>query len=321
MSDPAEKEHKDSGHFIWHDLMTQDADQASAYYSELLGWQIKELPMGEMTYRMIHVGQTGIGGVVALADASMPCHWLGYVSTPDVAATVQRVQELGGAVGVPPTEIPDVGTFAVLRDPQGALFSTMEPAHAKAPQDPGSLARGMACWTELWTPDPVAADRFYGEVFGWRSETKDLAEMGSYYLQNAGENQVGGIMKSPDPEALPYWCPYFQVAGIEEQTRRAKDLGGEVIMPVREIPEVGQFSLAEQPVDPAAVQHLADQGIDPGPSLYPLRTLRTRRTLGTPRTRYTVGLVLVTFLLVEADEWRTTAHAGIRHRGLGIQKR
>jgi hypothetical protein len=55
----------------------------------------------------------------------MPPHWLVYFAVSDCDATVDKAKELGGAVFVPPTDIPP-GRFAVLADPQGAMLAVMK---------------------------------------------------------------------------------------------------------------------------------------------------------------------------------------------------
>jgi predicted enzyme related to lactoylglutathione lyase len=52
-----------------------------------------------------------------------PSHWMSYVAVTDVDATAQRVEELGGKICVPPTDIPKVGRFCVITDPTGATIS------------------------------------------------------------------------------------------------------------------------------------------------------------------------------------------------------
>ena len=57
----------------------------------------------------------------------VPAHWLVYFTVDDADATADKAKELGGTVAFGPEDIPDVGRFAVLHDPAGAIFSILKP--------------------------------------------------------------------------------------------------------------------------------------------------------------------------------------------------
>jgi len=57
----------------------------------------------------------------------VPTMWTPYVCVDDADATVARAKELGAMVVVPPSDIPDVGRFAVIGDPQGAAIAVLRP--------------------------------------------------------------------------------------------------------------------------------------------------------------------------------------------------
>jgi hypothetical protein len=122
MSDTATRQ---AGAFSWNELMTTDVRGAKAFYGELLGWGLQEIKPCGMDYTLIKVGEREVGGIMAVpAEAKgMPPTWGAYVTVPDVDALLPRVEKLAGKVLVPPQDIPDVGRFAVIRDPQGAMLS------------------------------------------------------------------------------------------------------------------------------------------------------------------------------------------------------
>ncbi|MHC4851053.1 MAG: VOC family protein [Planctomycetota bacterium] len=241
--------HNDYGRFVWYDLMTNDVDNAKGFYSELFGWTVNEMPLGDYTYNMFMVGDTGVGGAVPLEQQEIPPHWIAYVSVADVAATTAKAEKLGGQVCVQPTSISDeVGEFSVITDPQGAAISTFKHAQQKPPVSPGDLKPGMACWTELWTADPAAASEFYGQLFGWNASGEDFGpEIGTYYLQKIGDSDHAGIMKTMGEGTPPYWCPYFIANNVDEDLERAAGLGANVILPGKDIPNVGRFGIISDP--------------------------------------------------------------------------
>ncbi len=123
MSQDAMKQH---GAFSWNELSTSDVGAAKTFYGELLGWQFQDIQCGDMAYTMIKAGDQELGGLMetpAEAKAKgQPPSWGAYVTVDDVDAQVARVAQLNGKVLVPPSDIPDVGRFAVIQDPQGATL-------------------------------------------------------------------------------------------------------------------------------------------------------------------------------------------------------
>lgn len=113
------------GVFSWTELTTSDRKAARKFYGRLLGWELKDMDMGKSTYTIINVGGQGIGGITDIPPNAqgMPAAWGGYVTVDDVDAVAARVAGLGGRVLLEPTDIPTVGRFATIMDPQGATIS------------------------------------------------------------------------------------------------------------------------------------------------------------------------------------------------------
>lgn len=118
---------KQSGAFSWCELMTTDVAAAKTFYGELLGWELEDMPMPDGNYTVIKAGGEAMAGMMAMPPPAQdqPPHWGVYVTVPDVDATVAQAQALGGKVLLPPTDIPKVGRFSVLQDPQGAVLSVI----------------------------------------------------------------------------------------------------------------------------------------------------------------------------------------------------
>ena len=85
----------------------------------------QDMDMGKSTYTVINVGGQGVGGIttVPLNAKGMPPAWGGYITVNNVDAVVARVAGLGGRVLLAPMDIPTVGRFATIMDPQGATIS------------------------------------------------------------------------------------------------------------------------------------------------------------------------------------------------------
>ncbi len=116
---------KQHGAFSWNELMTTDVAGAKAFYGELFGWVLRDEQTPEMVYTMAKVGDKDVAGMMAIPPEAegMPPTWGAYVTVDDVDQQIKRVESLGGSVVMPPRDIPDVGRFAVISDPQGAMLT------------------------------------------------------------------------------------------------------------------------------------------------------------------------------------------------------
>lgn len=236
------------GKFVWFELMTNDVEKAKAFYSELLGWKIEGVDMGGFTYHMVKNGERGVGGMMALQEKDkMPSSWMSYVSVPDVDAYAKKVTDADGKVLVPAQDIPKVGRFSVVVDPQGAAFSLFKSASDNGDGDDKPAGTGDFCWNELWTSDDKAAVKFYKDTFGYTLDEMDMGPMGTYYMLKTGETARGGMMKSPVPGVPPNWLPYIGVTDVDGTVDRAKRLGAQITAPPADIPNMGRFAVLTDP--------------------------------------------------------------------------
>ncbi|HEX8473146.1 MAG TPA: VOC family protein [Pyrinomonadaceae bacterium] len=121
----AEHENFAHGSFIWYELASTDSEASKKFYTELLGWKLKRGDVEGMEYNEIMVGDKPSGAIYQMGSeyGNAPSHWMAYVAVDDVDASAKRVEELGGKVCIPPTDIPNVGRFCVINDPSGATLS------------------------------------------------------------------------------------------------------------------------------------------------------------------------------------------------------
>jgi predicted enzyme related to lactoylglutathione lyase len=234
------------GKFIWYELMTTDDQMAVAFYRALLGWQAKEIASTVERYTVMSVGEVGIGGIMTIpkeaCDNGATPGWIGYIHVDDVDAFAKRITAAGGVIHKPAMDIPDIGRFCVVGDPQGAVFVLFKPnsPHASGPP-PNALppgTPGSIGWHELHAEDWEKDFDFYSGLFGWtKREAMDMGPMGVYQLfaLDAKGDAQGGMMNSPQMPR-PCWIYYFYVADIDAAEKRVKDNGGQVIMGPQEVP-------------------------------------------------------------------------------------
>ena len=245
------------GRFVWHELMTTDTGAAGDFYSRVVPWKTQD--SGIPSYTLWMSGKNRAGGLMALPenDASAPPHWIIYIGAPDVDATVEAAGKLGGKVLKPASDIPNVGRFAVLSDPQGAAFAVFTPGPGESP-GPSSGA-GDFTWHELSTTDTDGALSFYSELFGWsKGAAHDMGDMGVYQLVSHGGKDVGGVYKARDNSTPPSWLSYVQVPDAAKAAAAAKGAGGRILNGPVEVPggswivmmldpQGGAFAVVEPP--------------------------------------------------------------------------
>ena len=246
------------GDFIWYELMTTDADAAQEFYGGLLGWDFQSAGQEGIDYRQFLMEGTMVGGLMPLSEemqqgGARPL-WAGYIGVDDVDATVETVTKRSGEVLMPPQDIPGVGRFAFIKDPQGAPLYIMHPTtpnHASESFSTHEPRVGHCAWNELVTSDPSGAKSFYGDLFGWeKTDTMDMGPLGEYEIFKNGATRdftFGAMMKKPNEMPVSLWSYYFRVPTVEVAVEYITKNGGQIVNGPMEIPG-GDFSL--NAVDP-----------------------------------------------------------------------
>lgn len=224
------------GRFVWHDHISNDPDKARDFYSKLLGWKTEVFMPGEMDYPAISVDGETHGGF-GPAQGGAPPHWLGHIAVEDVDETVTRAEAAGGSVLAPAMDIPEVGRMAVMRDPQGAVFSVFSSA-----SEDWNPTGGVFVWDELHTTDVEGAKAFYREVIGWSANDTDMGGGVTYTIFESGGEQRGGCMMIRQPDMPPNWLTYIGVDDVDGKCKEAEDLGAQKMVDPMDIPGVGRFA-------------------------------------------------------------------------------
>jgi len=230
------------GTFVWYELMTTDMAAAEAFYREVVGWGAKDAGMDEMKYTMFTVGEKPVAGSMELPESArsmgIPPSWLGYIAVDDVDTTAADIVTEGGVVHRAAADIPGIGRFAIVGDPQGAVLALFrgkpgeEPPPPLAPGTPGSTG-----WHELYAGDGEKAFDFYAKMFGWTaSRDMDMGPMGVYRIFAHNGVDLGGMMTKPAAMPAAAWNFYFNVPAIDAASLRVKTAGGQVLNGPMEVP-------------------------------------------------------------------------------------
>ncbi len=242
---------KTHGAISWSELMTNDATAAAKFYSDVFGWRTEVMPMPTGEYTVANIGDAAVAGIMKKPEAEMPVVWAFYVTVDDVDETVKQAEGLGATVVVPTMEVPTVGRFAGLQDPQGAYFMVMTYAPTETENAVDFVksfsTHGAFSWYELRTPDPAAAMKFYSELFGWNSKSQMMGPAMEYHTISVGEVGIGGACTPPQKDIPPHWGAYVTVDDIEATAQKIKECGGTLMMEPMDIPEVGRFTMFTDP--------------------------------------------------------------------------
>ena len=239
------------GKFVWHQLMSRDVPGAKDFYSRLVGWKTLPWPL-DPAYTVCHADAGPVAGIMEIPSdlpSEVPSHWLQYIGTRDVDSTAQAAVRAGGSIVKAPSDMQGAGRYAVLKDPQGAVFAIIDPENAK-PEAAGAPPLGAFSWHELATSDNEAAFAFYSGLFGWDAiQRMDMGPLGVYLIFGENGVQRGGIyIKPAENPGPPSWLPYVHVPNADEGYAVALSKGAKGTVPPMDVPNGGRIANV---IDPA----------------------------------------------------------------------
>jgi predicted enzyme related to lactoylglutathione lyase len=221
------------GRFVWYELVTTDVKAAMAFYAKVMGWGAWDASAPGKPYILFGDGRGAISALTPLPDDARRTGagplWVGYVGVDDVDATADRIVRLGGALQVPPTDVPDISRFSVFTDPQAARLALLKWRNPTQQPPAAPDAPGRVGWHELIAADWEQAWAFYGDLFGWQKEDADITETATYQPFSAGGQMIGGMFTKPETIPAPFWLYYFNVDDIDATTQRVVAGGGQIL--------------------------------------------------------------------------------------------
>ena len=227
------------GQFVWYELTTPDAEASKKFYPRFTGWGTQPF---DKDYTMWTTGGVPFAGIFKLTDEmrqqGVPPNWMAYVEADDVDATVNKAKSLGATVVAGPGDIPNVGRYAVVIDPQGAAFGVYKSVRESGAWD-GTPVVGRMSWHELMTKDHEAAFKFYSALFGWeKTGEMDMGDGNMYLMYGQGGKMYGGMFTQFGDMAgmHPFWLMYIHVKDVAKAVDIATKAGAQVHRPQMDIP-------------------------------------------------------------------------------------
>ncbi|WP_328725549.1 VOC family protein [Streptomyces sp. NBC_00259] len=238
----------------WVDAQLPDLEAGKRFYGELFGWTYGKETDAEAAGKPAeryghHAHPTPAlldGKLVAVlapkSDGRMPTTWGVYFSTADATATAGKIRNAGGQVITAPTPVGRAGTTVLAADPGGAVFGLWQPGEQPGFELQGSP--GSFCWTEVYTRDKEAVDRFYTEVFGFQGtplpdDTVDYLMWSPAGTEPGEDTAIGGrsVITDAFPAEMPgHFLVYFSVEDCDTTVETVTRLGGRVTAPPFDIP-------------------------------------------------------------------------------------
>ena len=241
------------GTFCWFELVANDARIARSFYTELLGWEVYEIPMGpDSAYTIFRVAGRAVAAMYPRDPEDMkrgPTHWRSYVAVTTADEKAASARDLGGKILNEPFDVMEVGRMAMIQDPTGASFALWQ---GKSNPGVGRIGEpGAHCWNELLTRDVDRAAKFYAGLFGWGVRVQEFGGT-PYTTLTLGDQPIAGAMAMPESaEAAPGWLVYWGVSDCDDRVRAARAEGAEVHVEPTDVPGVGRFAVLSDPLGAA----------------------------------------------------------------------
>jgi predicted enzyme related to lactoylglutathione lyase len=244
------------GQFVWYELTTPDVDASRRFYPPITGWGTQQF---DKDYTMWTTSGAPFAGIFRLGPEQrargIPPNWMPYVEADNVDESARKAALLGGKVVHGPEEIPGTGRFAVVQDPQGAVFGIYK-SHKPSRAWDGTQAVGRFSWHELMTTDYAKAFDFYRQLFGWKKTGEMDMGGGNMYFMYGQEKPFGGIFnRMPDMASVPpFWLCYVHVKDVKKAVEVATRAGAILQRGPMEVPG-GSIAILSDPQGAAFAVH------------------------------------------------------------------
>jgi uncharacterized protein len=116
--------------FVHIELMSTDVGKAKDFYGKLFDWKLEDMPMPDMTYTMIQVGEGTGGGILKNPMPNAPSGWIPYVNVDDLVASTAKAKSLGATVLKENVDVMGHGAFSIIMDPTGAMLGLWQQKNA-----------------------------------------------------------------------------------------------------------------------------------------------------------------------------------------------
>lgn len=211
------------GKFVWHDLLTDDMEEARKFYGDVFGWRFET----KRDYTQIFNQQELIAGMMQVTptkDQKAKAVWLPSISVANIDKSVRYLTDNKGQVLKGPLNMKERGKGVLVSDPHGAHVVLLRAKNGD-PKDKTPQI-GDWLWNELWTNKPEESYTFYRNM-GWY----DSYEMrDKYRILKKNNKWRAGIRDIEKDDFKARWVPTIRVSDLKETMSKVKSAGGEVLV-------------------------------------------------------------------------------------------
>lgn len=244
------------GKLVWYELVSSDPAKSKTFHAELLGWTIEPQEMAGMKYELAKAGGKDVATIRPAEDKKTKSHWVPFVSVPDVDAAVAAIEQNKGKVVKAAMDVPDIGRFAFVSDPNGARFAVFKSTRSDDP-DTDQARQGEFVWAENLTKTrkaQAAALAFYPAAVGYTASSMDVGEgkkKSKYDMLSmaAGDKPKhrAGVVPAKPASLGGHWLPWVSVDDVDGTVAKVKALKGKVVTKPHDIPGVGRAAVVTDP--------------------------------------------------------------------------
>ena len=113
---------------VHFEIGCKNSEKTVGFYSKLFDWKVEQYGPAAM----INTGDsTGIMGHINSLGHEPHNYVCIYAQVDDLPASIKKAESLGGKAMIPPTEVPGMGHFAWIKDPEGTIFGLWKPLQQK----------------------------------------------------------------------------------------------------------------------------------------------------------------------------------------------
>lgn len=133
----------------------------------------------------------------------------------------------------------------MIQDPQEAMCAVWQPKAQIGVRVEGET--GALMWNELMTAESMDATQFYSGLLGM--DSSNIPGPIDYPMLNVGGTNVAGVMAITEEigPVPPHWMVYFGVDDVDAAAQKVESLGGSIVVPPADIPEIGRFAGLKDP--------------------------------------------------------------------------
>lgn len=232
---------KHPGKIVWHDLVTPDLIVAKSFYKGLFGWTFDDVSSG---YTLIRHDNHLIGGMAELNRQDKSAYWLPQMSVPNVDSAVKYTLQQQGILMLEPFNLSGRGKIAVVKDPEGAIFSIIESKNGDPVDHKVKLNEWL--WNEVWTHNLNNSEAFYLGLVDYQPKVDNSNANHYHYLSFDGKPRIGFIALH-NKDINPTWAVYIKVEDVQATLERVKALDGKVLMAPNQTVRHGTVAIITDP--------------------------------------------------------------------------